>query len=283
MNNDRRLVTLRRLAWACAVLMLVVTSASAWLRLAQPRPACVDWPGCRSADRPATLGPVVAPSLLGAPGVLALVRGTHRVAATAVLLVVVALAALALLRQPRLLAAGHQAGVLLALALGLSVLGIVTPGSRSAAVLLGNLWGGLLMLALSWRLLRDLHGVPRSGPLLARWALAGAVLWALQAALGALSGSRHSAEAPVAHMGLALLAGSCAFGVGWLARRDGLRAEGTALLALVGLQFALAAGAAGMAAAPAAVLLHNVGAALGLALLLGLARPAAAVTPRAGS
>jgi heme a synthase len=274
MNNDRRLVTLRRLAWACAVLMLVVTSASAWLRLAQPRPACVDWPGCRSADRPATLGPVVAPSLLGAPGVLALVRGTHRVAATAVLLVVVALAALALLRQPRLLAAGHQAGVLLALALGLSVLGIVTPGSRSAAV---------LMLALSWRLLRDLHGVPRSGPLLARWALAGAVLWALQAALGALSGSRHSAEAPVAHMGLALLAGSCAFGVGWLARRDGLRAEGTALLALVGLQFALAAGAAGMAAAPAAVLLHNVGAALGLALLLGLARPAAAVTPRAGS
>mgnify|MGYP000662109893 CR=1 FL=1 len=84
--EDRRLLTLRRLAWACLLLMLVVTTASAWLRLAQPRPACVDWPGCRGADRPAAAA--VAPTLLGAPGVLALVRATHRGAATAVLLLV---------------------------------------------------------------------------------------------------------------------------------------------------------------------------------------------------
>ena len=44
MDNDRRRRLMRRLAWTCVLLMLVVTSASAWLRLAQPRPACADWP-----------------------------------------------------------------------------------------------------------------------------------------------------------------------------------------------------------------------------------------------
>ena len=43
---------------------------------------------------------------------------------------------------------------------------------------------------------------------------------------------------------------------------------------MTGLQFALAAVAAGSAAAPAWVLLHNIGAALGLALMLGLGRRA---------
>ena len=78
--------------------------------------------------------------------------------------------------------------------------------------------------------------------------------------------------APVAHLSLALLAAACALGVGWGARMQGRRAEGTALLWVTGLQFALGATAAGSAAAPAWVLAHNIGAALGVALLLGLAR-----------
>jgi len=274
MTTDPRLHTLRRLAWACVLLMLVVTSASAWLRLAQPRPACLDWPGCRSADRPAATA--VAPTVLGAPRTLALVRGSHRVAATLVLVIVIAVAALSLARPPRRPAAGRIALALLGLALALSALGIVTPGSRAAGVLLGNLLGGLLMLALSWRLLLHLGGWPGSSRALARWARVGAGLWAVQAALGALSGSGHSDAAPVAHMALALLAGSCALGVGWAARRQGRRREGAGLLALTGLQFLLGAGAAGSAAAPAVVLLHNIGAALGLALLFGLARGAEA-------
>lgn len=72
---------------------------------------------------------------------LALVRATHRGAATAVLLLVLALAVLSLARTPRRPAAGRLALALLVLALGLSVLGIVTPGSRAAGVLLGNLLG----------------------------------------------------------------------------------------------------------------------------------------------
>ena len=272
MTADRRLIPLRRLAWACVLLMFAVTSASAWLRLAQPRPDCLDWPACRSADRPTAAA--VAPAVLGAPATLAVVRGTHRAAATAMLGLVLVMAALALARPPRLWVAGRLALVLLGLALALSALGIFTPGSRAPGVLLGNLLGGLLMLALSWRLAGRLSGWPGSGPVLARWALLGASLWAAQAALGALSGSGQMDAAPVAHMALALLAGSCALGVGWVARMHGRRVEGAALIAVTGLQFALAAAAAGSAAAPALVLLHNIGAAVGLALLLGLNRHA---------
>jgi len=272
MTADHHPITLRRLAWTCVLLMLVVTTASAWLRLAQPRPACFDWPACRSADRPTAAA--VAPALLGAPGTLTLVRGVHRVAATLMLVVVLGLAMLALARPPRRWAAGRLALALLALALALSALGIITPGSRAAGVLLGNLLGGLLMLGLSWRMATQFAGWPGSSSTLARWALFGAGLWAAQAALGALSGSGQMDVAPVAHMALALLAGSAALGVGWAARVQGRRVEGEGLLVTTGLQFVLAAAAAGSAAAPALVLLHNIGAALGLALLLGLGRSA---------
>ena len=156
--------------------------------------------------------------------------------------------------------------------LALSVLGIVTPGSRAVGVLLGNLMGGLLMLALSWSLVLHLRGGPGSSSDLARWALLGAGLWAVQAALGALAGSGSFEVAPVAHLSVALLAVPCALGVGWMARTQGRRAEGVALLCITGLQIVLGASAAYAAAAPALVLLHNIGAAVALALLLGLAR-----------
>ena len=124
------------------------------------------------------------------------------------------------------------------------------------------------------RLATQLAGWPEASPALRRWARLGAALWMAQAALGALSGSGHWSAAPVAHMALALVAGSCSFGVGLAARQQGRRVEGTGLLSMTGLQFALAAVAAGSAAAPAWVLLHNIGAALGLALMLGLGRRA---------
>ena len=161
------------------------------------------------------------------------------------------------------------------LALALSVLGIVTPGSRAAGVLLGNLLGGLLMLGLSWRLATQLAGWPAAGPALARWALLGAGLWMAQAALGALSGS-GSLELPRRWRTWRWRCWPAAvrWASAWAAHRQGRRVEGAGLLSLTGLQFALAAAAVGSAAAPAWVLLHNIGAALGLALMLGLARRA---------
>ncbi len=80
----------RALASIALLLMVAVVVASAWLRLAQPRAACVDWPGCRAAMQP-PLG-IAADATLGSPTLMALVRGVHRLAASMLLLVAIVLA-----------------------------------------------------------------------------------------------------------------------------------------------------------------------------------------------
>jgi cytochrome c oxidase assembly protein subunit 15 len=246
--------------------MLVVTTASAWLRLAQPRPPCTDWPGCRSQSGVQALAATAPAAGLG------MARVAHRTAASSVLLVVAALVLLALARRPRDAATGALALVLLALALGLALLGIFTPGARHAGVRLGNLLGGLLMLALSWRLLRGLQGAPAISPPVAIAALAGMLAWLAQAALGANAGA-GSGIAAIGHLGLALLALPLAFGVGLAATRQGRRAEGRALMLLAPLQALLGMAGVALAAAPASVLLHNLLAASGIALMCGLTVP----------
>jgi hypothetical protein len=147
----------------------------------------------------------------------------------------------------------------------------VTPGSRTAGVLLGNLLGGQAMLGLAWSLTVRLQAAQPLDVLLARAAGVGALLWVLQVALGALAGARLVEAAPIWHLALALLAASWAFGVGWWARRRGRRCEGAALMAAAVAQVALGRAAVAWAAAPVAVLAHNLVAGAGLALLLGLA------------
>lgn len=274
MNEDRRLRVLRALAMLCTLLMLLVVASSAWLRLSQPRAACSDWPACRSAVAHAGDGAVQA---VAAPALQGLARAVHRGAASLVLLAAAALVVLALARRPRLQAPGALALALLTLALALAALGIVTPGSRSAAVLLGNLLGGLLMFALAWRLrCRLTPHAAMAGPAgdAGVPALAFAIAlpaWLAQAALGTLSGSGQVALAPPAHLLMAIVLLPLAGWIGWHARAAGRRAEGSALLLVVTLQALLGGTAAAWAATPAAVWLHNLGGALGLALLLGLA------------
>jgi hypothetical protein len=196
---------------------------------------------------------------------------------------VLAVAWLAPAWRPRQRAEGALAVALSTLALTLSALGIVTPGSRAAGVLLGNLLGGLAMLGLAWSLLLRLRAVPARDGRLAGTALTGAVLWAAQAALGALAGARLAEAAPNGHLALALLAAPWAFGVGWWAHRHGRRREGATLMAAAVVQVVLGRAAAAWAADAAAVLAHNLIAGIGLALLMGLAlgsgREARAATP----
>jgi hypothetical protein len=260
---------LRRLAGGCLVLMLVVTSASAWLRLGQARPVCADWPSCRVDPPRVTLrAPQARPS-----SETAVVRGVHRAAASTVLVLLLLL--LALLRRHGGVSRGARPLVvaLLALALGLSALGIVTPGSRSVAVVLGNLFGGFGMLALAWALLRRLAAAPALGPRMRTLAGIVAVLWLAQAALGAWSGTAppQGTVAPQVHLLLGVCAATAAGMLGLLARGTVRRVEGTTLALLSLLQFVLGALAVGYPAAPAVVLLHNLGAATGLALLTGMA------------
>jgi cytochrome c oxidase assembly protein subunit 15 len=270
MNTVSRMKAMRGVAWLLVLLMLAVTSLSAGLRLTPPRPECADWPVCRAPPAPG--GSVELPVLAGTPPAVAAARAAHRVTASLALLSAGVLVLLSLARRPRHRTAGGLAIALLLLALGLAALGIVTPGSRAVAVLLGNLLGGLLMLALAWRLTRHLSGggVDAGGPSLGWWALAGALLWAVQAALGAMSGTGAAIGLPIGHQALSFAPGAFALGVGWTARRRGLRPEGTALMAVGVLQWLLGATAARFDASVTLVLVHNVGAAVGLALLAGL-------------
>lgn len=267
-SADAPSALLRATAWACLLLMLAVVASSAWLRLAQPRAACVDWPGCRTA----AYQPVRSAAAAGTPRLEAAVRALHRTTATLALLASLALVALTLVRRPRRPEPGALALMLVALALGLSVLGIVTPGARSAAVLLGNLLGGMLMLALAWRLVLRLQAAPAfpCGRLHVL-TLVAVPVWLLQAALGALSGAGLLHAAPVAHLALALVALPLAACTGWWSHACGRRREGAALVGLAALQALLGAATAASAAAPALTLLHNLGGAVGLALLVGLA------------
>lgn len=298
MQRDPRARWLRRLAWLVAALLLVVVSASAWLRLLAPRAGCSDWPACRVAAQGIVVADIPATVVPGSPAGAAWVRGTHRVAASASLLLIVTLVVIASrLRAgaqgrsaevgPMQHAAGRLPLALLALALALSALGIATPGSRSTLVLLGNLLGGLVMFALAVALARRLSaimlpptafGAAVPSAIQAPWriaAAAGALLWLGQAALGALAGAAPASGtfAPVLHFVLALVAVPWAFVVGLLARAAGRRFEGRALMALAAAQGVAGAASALAAAAPAVVLLHNAGTALGLAMLTSLALP----------
>jgi heme A synthase len=256
----------RRLAAATLLLMAVVVLASAWLRLSTPRASCELWPLCRF-EAAATDAAAAAPG----DALTRAVRGAHRAAASAVLLLIVAMGVLAWRRRER--AALRPLGAQLALALGLSLLGIATPGSRSAGVMLGNLLGGALMFGLAalwWRMLGAAAAMPAA---LRRGARALSLLWLAQAALGSLSGAGMgaSAWATLAHLLLALLLVIAAFLLGLAAQRALRRREAHALWLLLALQVALGAGAALGGASTALVLAHNAVAALGLALLLGWA------------
>lgn len=276
---------LRLVALLCVGLMLVVVVASAWLRLAAPRPACADWPACRSQPAAAleTARPHAADSLPTA--VTAVVRGVHRVAASAVLVLIVVLCVLARRRDggARASLVRRGAAAMLVVALALSALGIVTPGSRSTVVMLGNLLGGFVLFALAWCVWRAAlasarlppeRGPPPLPPGLRAAALICALLWLVQAALGARSGMGGNATVSALHLGMAMLAGAGPLLIGLSLAPRGRRAEGRLLVAVVALQ-ALGGllSVQGDGSAPL-VLLHNLTAALGLALLSASAIPA---------
>jgi cytochrome c oxidase assembly protein subunit 15 len=151
MDLARRRQLLRRFAAACALLVLAVTSLSAFLRLDKTGLGCADWPACygaglRAAQAGAASGPVDDRPAIAAA------RGAHRVAAVAALALVVAMGVLCVGRAPRLRAEGLQCAGLLALTLALAVLGRYSADVRVPAVTIGNLLGGLAMLALCARL-----------------------------------------------------------------------------------------------------------------------------------
>lgn len=179
----------RFLIWVALAVVLVVNVASAYVRLAQQGLGCEPWPQCYGRTAPQDAGAVPSED---SPHFY--VRAVHRFSAS---IAAVLLVAIAFLGWGRWGSAGPRAAAvaLLALAGGLTWLGIRTP-SAAPAVTLGNVLGGMAMIAAlawlaAWRPRAD--GAPRVG-----WAAwAALALVTLQVALGALVNARYGAGACV--------------------------------------------------------------------------------------
>ena len=259
----------KRLAWAAAVLMLVVTTASAWLRLAQPRTDCAEWPLCRTG-----LHSAAAPPAAGSGGVLAAgvapARALHRVAATSVLLLAVWLVVSSSKAGANLQPIRRPSRGLLGTALALAALGLAGGASRSAFVMLANQAGGFVMLGLTWVIVRRLRAGAAPSATAPRPQVLLALAWLLQAGLGAASGAGTLAAAPL-HLAAAAIVWPLALLGALQAMKRGAAAEGRALQAVLLLQLLAGGTAAAYGAPPPLVLVHNVLAAVGFALVAGLA------------
>ncbi len=181
---------LSRTALAAACLVLVVVSSSAYLRLSQSGLGCEDWPRCYGRSDMQDLPGQPAPQTR------ALVRVAHRVAAMIVFVLNLFVAFLCWKSQPKATGLRLAAIALVALTIFLAVLGRLTRVVVLPAVTMGNLLGGLAMLALLWWVwlgsgpLRERR---EARPPLAAWARVGLALLALQIVLGALVTAHYAA------------------------------------------------------------------------------------------
>ena len=178
---QRRRTLLHRAAWLCALLVLVVTSLSAFLRQSGAGLDCTPWPACHARAARAD-APHMTP---GAAEHAA--RAVHRVVASSLLLLLLAMAVFAWRGRLRLVAEGRVVLVALGLVLFLAVLGPFTANGRAPAVALGNLLGGLLLFAACVRLALAPSAM---GALQRRrlrlWAAVAGLVLLLQIGLGAL-------------------------------------------------------------------------------------------------
>lgn len=305
--TSRRRLLLRRMAWICAVLVLAITSLSAYIRLSKAGLGCEPWPQCYGQQlRAQQLG---EPPLQADPGT-ANARLAHRVIASTALLLVLVMVMAALASKPMLWPQGRLALGLLALALFLAVLGRWTAHARLPAVTLGNLLGGFAMFALSVHMALaggSARAASGSAPSrLARWAWWSAALLLAQVALGGLVSAGQAGLSCTGLTGCDLGAGTWDAFNPWLepqtsaalpthpagawvhalhrtgglvvvavllplaalAWRGGLRVIALLLLALLAAQIALGVTLVTQGLPLGAALAHNIVAALLLAVLL---------------
>lgn len=179
---------LRRMAWLCAALVLAITTLSAWLRLTKTGIGCADWPACYGAVW--QTAPAALPSGAPASGATLAVRLAHRVLAVAALVLIVVMLATAWPPRRHGWRVALENAALLAVTLGLAVLGALGAQSLLPAVALGNLLGGFAMLALCLRLAAHHRIAASAGPRAWLWLAFG--LMVLETALGGLASASGS-------------------------------------------------------------------------------------------
>lgn len=169
------------LAKTCLLLVIVLVSLSAYLRLAHSGIGCADWPACYgrigdvpSETRAASTGDAYEQLVSNSNKPMAWATPLHRLVASVLGLLVVFLAFLAI-RNKRQRVISFT---LLALTVYLAVLGIRSGSLHDPAVVMGNLVGGFSMLGLLGWMVFSAGGRQSGSP---------RVLWLTTAAITALS------------------------------------------------------------------------------------------------
>ncbi len=183
------------------LLVIVLVSLSAYIRLAHSGIGCADWPGCYGR-----IGDVVEVMpdseqayqdiVQKANQPLAWATPLHRLVASVLGLLIIFLAIAALrTRRARIISLS-----LLGLTVYLSILGIRSGSLYDPVIIMGNLVGGFLMLGLlAW--LRFSFANPTNNPAksrassLSRWALVALMVLSLQILLGGLTSANFAATA----------------------------------------------------------------------------------------
>ena len=188
---------MKKLATICLLLVIALVSISAYLRLDHSGIGCTDWPECYgnigvSEETASTVDNVYERLVDDATKPVSWATPAHRLIATVLGLLVLALTLWSFLqRRDRTLSVA-----VLSLTVFLAWLGIYSGGLHSPAVVMSNLGGGFLMLALlGWMVLR--HDKPRSntGPTVRQWTIAALLLLGMQIGLGGLTSANFAASA----------------------------------------------------------------------------------------
>ena len=176
---------------AAVILVLVIVCSSAYLRQASVRLNCPDWPTCAqrlTGEDPARVQPAAE----------RVARLIHRLSASIAGALVLLIAYLSSVQRPRIRSDIALSAALVVLTVFLAVLGRWSRTSQAPLVTLGNLLGGMTLLALlHWMRLRTSRAQVsgRDAERLAPVAGAALVMALACVALGALVSSAHAVTA----------------------------------------------------------------------------------------
>jgi cytochrome c oxidase assembly protein subunit 15 len=188
---------MRALAIVSLLFILALVSVSSYLRLDKSGIGCDGWPACygqigAAGEQTPTLGSTYERLALEARDPMSWATPVHRLAATVLGLLVVAMTLVSLRqRRDRLLPL-----LLLGLTAFLAWLGIYSEGLHNPAVVMGNLGGGYAMLGLlGWMVFRDARPRANASGTVRRWVVAALVLLCIQIAVGGLISANFAATA----------------------------------------------------------------------------------------
>ncbi len=189
---------MRALAIVSLALVLLLTTLSAYLRLAHSGIGCADWPACygrigQAVEQsvPQSTEDAYARLVDESGRVLAWATPLHRLVASVLGLLVVFLFFLALRhKRHRLLSA-----VLLGLTVYLAVIGIRSGGLHDPAIVMGNLSGGFAMVGLLGWLVFSMEESGTRAPTVAVMTTVAVVALVLQVLLGGLTSANFAATA----------------------------------------------------------------------------------------